>query len=526
MERTPRDRRPPKKDYTTPDVIKGVREHPVLWDKQCPGYHDNSKKAEAWAKIASRFYNFSAKKACKVWENARKALCNQKNRKAAAERSGMGAKKKVKDYIYAEQMSFLKGNDITETQVSSLDNDESDDTSDPDITDEDHDGDDDDDDEDDEDDMTDDEKISGIEFSVRQQLQKTGHKRTLQPLTLNFQKSERDKSLDDKLKVDKIFDLNANEFDETFNNGSFDEEDKENQGHDQMEKAKRAKDDRRLKAKQAREKKRDAKRDERLKRIAEKVRARGHKNFPPLNQERKPEKEGDNLQTMEVVIREPPPPQEQTPTTLFFLSIAGRVNALPADTANELTLPILHLVVEAEKKVKQSLDHSQTHTESKMSKLKRVEQALKMPEDSVAVKGFGYELRGRDIHTLRPNTWLNDQVINMYLRLIEKRSEADTDLPSVKAFSTFLYPTLLKGFDRDVVSNDGVDKNIILVPLHHDYGHWSLISVESITKTVTLYDSLERKTTSALEDIGIIMEHFKTIIPGFKEEEWFKIHEL
>ncbi|KAK3923341.1 hypothetical protein KUF71_000423 [Frankliniella fusca] len=187
MERTPRDRRPPKKDYTTPDVMKGVREHPVLWDKQCPGYHDNSKKAEAWAKIASRFYNFSAKKACKVWENARKALCNQKNRKAAAERSGMGAKKKVKDYIYAEQMSFLKGNDITETQVSSLDNDESDDTSDPDITDEDHDGDDDDDDEDDEHDITDDEKISGIEFSVRQQLQKTGHKRTLQPLTLNFQ---------------------------------------------------------------------------------------------------------------------------------------------------------------------------------------------------------------------------------------------------------------------------------------------------------------------------------------------------
>lgn len=151
------------------------------------------------------------------------------------------------------------------------------------------------------------------------------------------------------------------------------------------------------------------------------------------------------MQIMKVVIREPPPPQDQTFVALFFLSVTGRVNALPVNAANELTLPI------------PCLDLSQTHTDDKGSKLKLVAQSPKMSESSVAVVVLGNELKGRYSYAPRPNTFnmftlkikkkkggsdfytnmessisLNLQVINMYLRLFENRSEEDTSLLAVK----------------------------------------------------------------------------------------------
>lgn len=44
----------------------------------------------------------------------------------------------------------------------------------------------------------------------------------------------------------------------------------------------------------------------------------------------------------------------------------------------------------------------------------------------------------------------------MYLKLIEKRSECEDDLCSVKVFSTFLFPTLVDGLDRGIVNSVSV----------------------------------------------------------------------
>ena len=49
------------------------------------------------------------------------------------------------------------------------------------------------------------------------------------------------------------------------------------------------------------------------------------------------------------------------------------------------------------------------------------------------------DLRRRDFQTLCGSEYLNDRIINEYLRLIQERNEADSSLPKVYACCSQLY---------------------------------------------------------------------------------------
>jgi len=65
------------------------------------------------------------------------------------------------------------------------------------------------------------------------------------------------------------------------------------------------------------------------------------------------------------------------------------------------------------------------------------------------VEAFNIPIMKKDIQTLCPGEWLNDEVINFYGNLIMVRSKNSTELPKVHVFSTFFYKSLSEvGYDK------------------------------------------------------------------------------
>ncbi|XP_056132750.1 uncharacterized protein LOC130109800 [Lampris incognitus] len=91
-----------------------------------------------------------------------------------------------------------------------------------------------------------------------------------------------------------------------------------------------------------------------------------------------------------------------------------------------------------------------------------------------------------DLSTLEEQNWLNDQIINMYGELIMATHQ------KVHFFNSFFHKQLVaKGYDgvkRWTKKVDLFSKQLLLVPIHLEI-HWSLITVEIATKTISYYDS-------------------------------------
>ena len=68
----------------------------------------------------------------------------------------------------------------------------------------------------------------------------------------------------------------------------------------------------------------------------------------------------------------------------------------------------------------------------------------------MVVEKFNVSLLKKDIQTLRPGEWLNDEIINFYGQLIMERSnDPGSTFPKVHVFSTFFYKTLSEnGYEK------------------------------------------------------------------------------
>ena len=103
-------------------------------------------------------------------------------------------------------------------------------------------------------------------------------------------------------------------------------------------------------------------------------------------------------------------------------------------------------------------------------------------------------LKRRDFQTLSGTEFLNDRIIDKYMKLIRERNRADSSLPVVYTCMTHLYTGIsLKGLDHTEtwVKKDLRTVDLILIPIHEERKvHWSLIVVETCTKTVNYFDSL------------------------------------
>ena len=106
-------------------------------------------------------------------------------------------------------------------------------------------------------------------------------------------------------------------------------------------------------------------------------------------------------------------------------------------------------------------------------------------------------LTKEDFRTLQGSEFINDKIIDSYMKLIQQRSLECPNLPRTYACTTFLF-TKLKTFGveegmkqtKNWFKEDLREKDLILCPIHRA-DHWSLVAIDTRTKTVNYLDSLQ-----------------------------------
>ena len=123
-------------------------------------------------------------------------------------------------------------------------------------------------------------------------------------------------------------------------------------------------------------------------------------------------------------------------------------------------------------------------------------------------------IRRRDLRTLRGYNWLNDEIINDYMNLINKRNGKRT----LYAFSSFFLPQLaIGGFNYENVKCwttrakiDAFQLERILFPVNLDNKHWTLAVVNVRDKRFEYYDSMGGTNPTAMQNLKLwLMEESK-----------------
>ncbi|KAI1702902.1 sentrin-specific protease [Ditylenchus destructor] len=153
-----------------------------------------------------------------------------------------------------------------------------------------------------------------------------------------------------------------------------------------------------------------------------------------------------------------------------------------------------------------SLEDKNDHTgfEKKAESLLNEAWNIQGEPDAIFAKAFGVSIRRKDLLSLRPFEWLNDEVINFYMSLICERSRRKPSLPSAYAFNTFFYPTLVKkGYANVKEWTKKVDifsYDLLFIPIHL-INHWCLVVVDLRQKCAMFYDSYMNDDGGCLKTI-------------------------
>jgi len=125
-----------------------------------------------------------------------------------------------------------------------------------------------------------------------------------------------------------------------------------------------------------------------------------------------------------------------------------------------------------------------------------------------------------DIATLQPGKPVNGDVINAFLRIVERRSVCCDQMPLVFAFDSRFFVRWDEGKNlnekyentkyrsRDIVRL--CDYDLIMFPLHDTTtslaDHWALIVVHVRQKMIVAYDSLEREHEQRCKDVFTFLD--------------------
>merc|ERR1712168_783596 len=149
------------------------------------------------------------------------------------------------------------------------------------------------------------------------------------------------------------------------------------------------------------------------------------------------------------------------------------------------------------------------HTIKRICKILRKTQKnskhrTKKPIDNTVygIDGYRGGITGSDLQTLEPNEWLNDNIINHYIKMIEIAHPNH-----FVAISSFLSETLSNPSRKPEKIPDLTNK-IALIPLN-TIAHWSLVIVFTNQKTIMIFDSMRLKTLTldVLESLQRLQSH-------------------
>lgn len=133
-----------------------------------------------------------------------------------------------------------------------------------------------------------------------------------------------------------------------------------------------------------------------------------------------------------------------------------------------------------------------------------LDHAVAQPAGTVLFTRFDDAFTPATITRLTPGKYLNDVIINSYLKMIQARNAERPDAPRIFTHNTFF--TNVPEERRARIPPQGnpiTDADIIFFPLHlADSLHWVLAVMDIPMKTLMLYDSLSRDETIAQERLA------------------------
>jgi len=117
--------------------------------------------------------------------------------------------------------------------------------------------------------------------------------------------------------------------------------------------------------------------------------------------------------------------------------------------------------------------------------------AVNAQEDTVFVETRDSKITGKDMRRLRDKRWLNDEIINLSLKMVQEQSEKVGRIKVYCATTFFMMKLLRQGCTQAKRVIRGIDVfayDLLLFPLHSPV-HWSLLAVDNTSRTMTYYDS-------------------------------------
>ena len=143
----------------------------------------------------------------------------------------------------------------------------------------------------------------------------------------------------------------------------------------------------------------------------------------------------------------------------------------------------------------------------------RVEALLRFPSsDEIIIDKFRVSFKHRDLLRLSPGVWLNDEVINFYMKLCEERERELSKIAERRPnlfLNTFFYSKLIdygRGFKYSNVRKWLKGINIftysrVFIPINISQ-HWSLICVSVSTREIMYLDSMGKDGKDIMTNIS------------------------
>jgi len=108
------------------------------------------------------------------------------------------------------------------------------------------------------------------------------------------------------------------------------------------------------------------------------------------------------------------------------------------------------------------------------------------------------DIKYEDLERILPGAWLNDELINCYMAMINEESKKNPNYPKVHCFNTFFNVMLLnngKGYTYQRVAKwtksfDIFELDFVIIPVHVGGNHWCLGVINIRDKKVEYYDSM------------------------------------
>ncbi len=155
--------------------------------------------------------------------------------------------------------------------------------------------------------------------------------------------------------------------------------------------------------------------------------------------------------------------------------------------------------------------HSSLFVDMPLEWLDCIEKLLRLlPTDTTVTDKFRVSFKHCDLLRLNPGVWLNDEVINFFMKLCEERETKASRMTgrSNLYMNSFFYQKLIcygEGFKYSSVEKwtKGIDVftyNQVFIPIHAAQ-HWSIVHVSMLQREIAFLDSLGKDGEGILKDV-------------------------